>query len=243
MRVFWVVAFAAATLSAQHANVMSPVRSMPAPVNAHRFGNILFPGGVPQSHPSRLGRTVAGVPHPGGITGHRPGWGNGSRPRTIVVPYAVPVWSGGYYGNPYMQEQQPITVVVPQQPAPSVIINHNYSPGATPNTASRESSVPETSVRVYEGGSARREPASEPASAAAPAPASVRDDRPTIYLIALKDSTVRQAIGYWLRSTTLHYVTPQGSINHVSLDLVDRETSEQLNSERKLDFDIKTAVN
>jgi hypothetical protein len=65
------------------------------------------------------------------------------------------------------------------------------------------------------------------------------DDRPTIFLIALKDSSVNSAIGYWIESGTLHYVTPQGSVNRVSLGMVDRELSEQLNNERKVEFTLK----
>jgi hypothetical protein len=65
------------------------------------------------------------------------------------------------------------------------------------------------------------------------------DDRPTIFLIALKDSSVHSAIGYWIESGTLHYVTPQGSVNRVSLGMVDRELSEQLNNERKVEFTLK----
>jgi len=35
--------------------------------------------------------------------------------------------------------------------------------------------------------------------------------------------------------------TPKGSINHVTLDMVDRETSVQLNAERNLEFDLNAA--
>jgi hypothetical protein len=65
------------------------------------------------------------------------------------------------------------------------------------------------------------------------------DDRPTIYIIALRDSTARQAIGYWLQDNALHYVTPQGTLHNVPLDMVDREASERFNAERKLEFDMQ----
>jgi hypothetical protein len=65
------------------------------------------------------------------------------------------------------------------------------------------------------------------------------DEKPTIYLIALKDGTLRQAIGYWTQGDTLHYVTPEASINHLSGDIVDVERSIELNRERNLDFDLR----
>jgi len=117
------------------------------------------------------------------------------------------------------------------------------------------SGVENRGLRVYE--TPRRveapAPAAAPVPGAATAPAvaaavpvaaagsagAPRDDRPTIYLIALKDTTVRQAIGYWIEGENLAYVTPRAAINRITLDQVDRELSVQLNAERKLDFDLK----
>jgi hypothetical protein len=221
---------------------------MPAPAGAYRFGNILFPGGIAphqQSHAGRIGGVIGGFPQPGL---HR-GAGVGSRfpnqrfphqqgrNRTIVVPYAVPVYYGDPYGYGYQQQEPNVTVVVPQQPAPSVVINHNYTP-ETANPVMRdysESNLPERSgVRVYEGST--RKPPTEPETAR-----SVASDKPTIYLIALTDSTIRQAIGYWIEGGTLRYVTPQSTISGVPLEDVDGRLSQQLNAERNLEFDLNTA--
>lgn len=230
------------------AATMSPYRPMPAPVNATPFGNILFPGGT-ASHPMRLGATVAGAPYPGiapPVGPMRPGHGGGpGRPRTIVVPYAVPVWSGGYGGGYYGYGEQPqpnVTVVMPQQPAPSVIINHHYGsetarPTVTTETAEAAEAAPERGgLRVYE---ATPRPAPAPAPKPATEPSSlVRDDKPNIYLIALKDGTVRQAIGYWSKAGALHFVTPAATIQQVSLSDLDRESTQRLNADRKLEFDL-----
>jgi hypothetical protein len=158
------------------------------------------------------------------------------------VPYALPV----YYGDPYAgyvgypQESPNITVVVPQQPAPSVIINHNYTP-ETANPALRDYSsgeFPERSgLRVYEGPSRKEPQTSKPATQQEQPARTVDPDKPTIYLIALKDSNIRQAIGYWIEDGALHYVTPQSTIDQVSLDNVDKELSHRLNSERGLELD------
>ncbi len=166
------------------------------------------------------------------------------RPRTVVVPYAVPVYAGpGYY-----EQQAPatnVTVVVPQQPTPSVIINQTFNQG-DPAAMEVVSGAENRGLRVYETPRRVEAPAAAtvPPVAAAPVTAAgsagaPRDDRPTIYLIALKDTTVRQAIGYWIEGENLAYVTPRAAINRISLDQVDRELSVQLNAERKLDFDLK----
>jgi hypothetical protein len=219
---------------------MSPIRAMPAPAGATRFGNILFPGGTPSSHPIALGGTVSGsIPY----TGVRPGGGFG-RNRTVVVPYAIPVFAGGYgYGYGYAPQpvQQPnLTLVMPQQPTPTVIINNHYPAGAeSPRTSvSVEEPSEQSGVKVYEATPRRTETAQSSPEPARGTGAYVRDDKPNIYLIALKDGTVRQAIGYWVKADLLHYVTPQAKIQEVAMAEVDRENSVRLNAERKLEFDL-----
>jgi hypothetical protein len=46
----------------------------------------------------------------------------------------------------------------------------------------------------------------------------------------MKDHWVYAAIAYWVQGQTLHYVTPGGDHNQVSLALVDRQMSARLNS-------------
>ena len=247
-RALLTIVFAAGMAAAQQPTVVSSGPRTIPPAGAYRFGNILFPGGIAphqQTHAGRVGGavqgTIGGYPYPGRPA---PGYGGGGpgfpgRNRTVVVPYAVPVYYGDPYGYGYQQQQQQtpnVTVVVPQQPAPSVVINHHYTP-ETARPAMREYSdneLPETGgLRVYEGAKTEPAPARQPPPRREPA-----SDKPNIYLIALTDSTVRQSIGYWLEDGTVHYVTPQGTINHVSLDQVDREMSRQLNVDRGLEFEL-----
>jgi len=216
------------------------------PPNASRFGNINFPGGTPIAPPApRLGSLI---PNRGQYSGgyvSPPGRPNnprgGGRDRTVVVPYAYPVYlnDNGGYNNP---PQQPLTVVVPpqQQNVPTVIINQTFAP-AVPEPGDDEAQgqpqpQPESqsSVRIYKTPvrPATPEPAKAPREAAP-------DDRATIYLIAYKDGSIHSAIGYWTEGDTLHYVTQQGTVNRISLDQVDKPLSDQLNSERKVDFQIK----
>lgn len=243
---------ATTSLAAQHAGIIN-TGPLPAPINAAPFGNVMFPGGIfgPSGHVTNLSNTVAGRPpigvglgrgvglgHPGfpGRGGFGGGF-DGRRGRTLVVPYAVPV---GYFGGGYYSQPEPVTIVVPQAPTPTVIINQSFAP-QTANPVLRDysnSDLPETSrsdVQIHQLPVA-------PRAEGQPLKTSTRaavDDQATIYLIALKDESIRQAVGYWVEGQTLHYVTPGGTINRVTLDQVDRETSERLNRERKVDFSLR----
>jgi hypothetical protein len=62
------------------------------------------------------------------------------------------------------------------------------------------------------------------------------NDQPTIYLIAFKDHSIVQALGYWMEGATLHYVSVEHSLNQASIDLIDRDLSQRLNDERGLEF-------
>ena len=61
-------------------------------------------------------------------------------------------------------------------------------------------------------------------------------EQQVMFLIALKDHTIFPAIAYWVEGDTLNYITVQGAKNSVSLDLVDRDFSKQINKERKVEF-------
>jgi hypothetical protein len=196
------------------------------------FGSILYPGGLPQtgnvtdtSFGSRLGATVRGVPmQPGpGHYGGRPPHQQG---RPILVPF--PVIAGPAYYPPYgYSEPQPVYVQAPtaqQQQPPVVIINQNYKPD-TVNPQLRDYSnadLPEPTLKVYENKPKRV----------------IEDDKPTIYLIAMKEGSIMPALAYWVEGDTLNYITRESSHNRISLDRVDREFSAKLNQERGLEFRI-----
>jgi hypothetical protein len=236
-------------------NILSPGGVTSSGGN-YGYGNILFPGGV-TVNPNGISRPIpAPAPHLGSpISNYPPPVGMGSpggrfpaRQRTVVVPYAVPMWIGGagYGYDPYVQPQPPsnVTVIIPQQPTPQVIINPNYiAETAKPlmrdysSTDLPEPGIESGGLRVYDAPTpGRGEEPTRPKSAVRTV--TPVDDKPTIYLIALRDSTVRAAIGYWAEKGTLNYVTPQGTINHVSLDMLDRETTDNLNKQQGLEFDL-----
>ncbi len=188
--------------------------------SGHGFGNVVFPGtgtaprqmvpySVFSSFPHRLGTTVGGWPAVDPLYRRGTAW-----------PMIYPVYVGGYspYEQPAYQQQPPnITIVMPPQPQAQpvspVTINQSFAPEPV-----------RSSIQTYQ------------APAPAPVPVPVPESEGVIFLIALKDSSVYSAVAYWLEGDTLHYITPQGKHNQVSLDLVDRAISEKLNQGRKVEF-------
>ena len=75
-----------------------------------------------------------------------------------------------------------------------------------------------------------------PPVAQGPGPAPLRDDQPTIFLIALKDHTIYPVIAYWADKDALKYVTVDTVVKSVPLSQVDRDLSYQLNDERNVEF-------
>jgi hypothetical protein len=67
------------------------------------------------------------------------------------------------------------------------------------------------------------------------------DDQPIMFLIALRDHTILPAVAYWVQGDTLNYITLQGAQNHVSVSLIDRDFSRQLNAERNVPFRLPAA--
>ena len=209
------------------------------------FGNVLYPG---TGH--------APVTPPGGVTGPRffNGAGRNFGPvahpqhgRTNVVLY--PVYSGGYgYGYAPGYGYDPSLGYAPaggDQPPiinagsmPPVVINQNFVPPQA-NPVVREyapggtNDDQQSSLKVYQ--------APTPSQGTPPSQSAANPDQATIYLLAFKDHTVVEALGYWMEGSTLHYVTMDHDLNQVSLDLIDRDLSQRLNSERGVEFRLPPA--
>ncbi len=196
------------------------------------FGSVVFPG---TGHPpgvgnfsitnpgfaGRLGATVNGTLRgPYGVNSHRRAVG--------VLPYAYPVYVGGYGGyeagyvnggyapQPYAAQPNVTFVAPPQQQAPQVIINQNFGPGNLPNAQEGDG------FHMYQA-------PGRPTSDSQPAD-------PRYYLIAYKDHSIYSALAYWVEASTLHYVTMQNTHNQASLDLVDVDFTKRLNQDRNMPF-------
>jgi hypothetical protein len=195
------------------------------------YGNVVFPGGKPAintpftltgpNFANSIGNVVAGRPAFNGTVHRNPNSG-----AVVYIPYAYPVYSGGYYGGGYngyggyyagygdapppQQQQQPNVTIIypPQQPMP-MMYGQPQQPDAVPNAMIREYG-----------------PSQAPTAADAAQPDA------TYYLLAFKDHSIYSAVGYWLDGDTLHYITTGNVHNQVSLSLVDRDLTVQLNKGR-----------
>jgi hypothetical protein len=192
------------------------------------FGNVVFPAGKPtlgtpftltnNSFATQLGNAVAGRPFNGSF---RRNFNNGA---IVYVPYAYPVFAGGYgygYGDVPPQQQQPNVTVIypPAQPTP-VIINQGQPGGPA--------DVPRSQMQEY-------------MPPQGPAGADQQTTEAPYYLLAFKDHSIYSAVGYWVDGDTLHYITAGNIHNQVSLSLVDRELTEQLNKGRGMQVRLPAA--
>ena len=210
------------------------------------FGSILYPGTghAPTATPpvgtfgSGFGRGVA----PGSAFANHP-----QHRRTTIVPY--PVYYGGYnYGYGYdpsvgyapgYGDQGPVANA---NGAPSVVINQNFVPPLAnpqvrdyaPSDATQDQQ--QSGMKLYQTPPTHPYADAPQNAAAAPARRAGNDDKPTLYLIAFKDHSIVQALGFWMEGSTLHYVSAEHSLNQVSSDLIDRDLSQRLNDERGVEF-------
>jgi hypothetical protein len=131
-------------------------------------------------------------------------------PRTIVAPYPVFV-GGGYYNG--STGDPSVALVNPSFQAdtanPQIV---DYSMAALPEPVAPDDSNTNLDEQP------------------------LRDDQPTVYLIALTDHTVLASIAYWVDGDTLNWVSRDAKQNVLSLSLVDRSFSQQLNDERHVPF-------
>jgi hypothetical protein len=137
-------------------------------------------------------------------------------PRPVAVPY--PVFIGGYYYAPPLAADYGYG-----NPAPVAVVNPDFQPEQVNPTIVDYSNTP------------LPEPASDTDENG------LKDDQPTIFLIALTDHTVVAAIAYWVDGDTLNWVSRDAKQNHMSLSLVDRAFSKQLNDERHVEFKLPPA--
>ena len=232
----------ATAVSAQHRGGLVN----PQPFVAGSFGNVVFPGGS-SAFPG-IQRGFGNVVFPGG-TGPRlivpfsvtdptflakPGWagarfgrgfGNGFGRRggnVVLAPYAVPVYVGGFYDNPYLGADGQPQQVPPPQPQPNITVV--YTPLPQPMVLSPYADAAGVAT------ASPPPPETQPAAGPPPAP------EPESYLIAFKDRTIYSAVAFWVDGDTLHYFTSGNMHNQVSLSLVDKELTERLNKELGIDL-------
>jgi hypothetical protein len=189
------------------------------------FGRMIYPGtGAPAvaRNPRLPGSPVVALPpFPARHNAHA---------TAVAAPYPV------FYGGGYYDYEAPPAPVGPYPPAdyqipsgyeqmtqpPVVIINQYFRPDAANPVIRDYSNVP-----LPESQREAAPQASEPQ---------------VMFLIAMKDHTIFPAVAYWVDGDTLNYITVQGSKNSASLDLVDREFSQQINKERRVEFGLPSSA-
>jgi hypothetical protein len=198
------------------------------------YGNVLHPG-VPSPGalrpPAPVGPNAGGSRIGGGRVGN--GAANGRRfvgGGAVYVPYPIygPGYGMGYVNDGFYATDYNQGPGYADAPAPpTVIINQNFQTDSV-----RPQFRDYSNVQLPEPGTVATPPA---------APGALADDQPTIFLIAMQDHTIRPVIAYWVQGDTLNYISQDGVMNHVSLALVDRDFSKQLNAERNVPFALPVA--
>jgi len=174
------------------------------------------------------------------------GFGNGfGRGFYSGIGYWPGVYGGfGYYGSPYYGYWDDPAF---SSYSPYLSANPSYSTGyaapteysPSPNVTIIYPAAPQAqSVYVPPTQPVMRSYDQYGQEAQQAAPASGPGSGSPIYLIALKDQTIRAAAAYWVDGRTLHYVTLQHEEKQAPLDAVDRSLSLQLNRERRVAFQL-----
>ncbi|HLH20434.1 MAG TPA: hypothetical protein VKX45_24615 [Bryobacteraceae bacterium] len=154
---------------------------------------------------------------------------NGFNNGTVVYayPYPVPVYGGdaGYGADPSAVAAAAAagaaSAAVPQGPSTIVVINPQGAP------------VPPAMMMGM--------PPQGPAPASAEPASADTGETATHYLIAFKDHSIYSAVAYWVEGDTLHYFTTGNTHNQVSLSLVDRDLTRQLNAQSGLQLNLPAA--
>jgi hypothetical protein len=166
-----------------------------------------------QNHITNLGATIAGRPVLA-APGARPIY-----PRPIFVggggAWGGNGWGGGgWYPMPVaVAPQQPVVVVQQTAPPPQpvLVVNPDYKP-----------EVAKPVMREYSN-------ISNPY-------ADFQPETPKVYLLALKDGTLRQAVAFWVEKDKLHYVRPDHKQDSMVVSEIDRDATRRFNSERGIEI-------
>ena len=135
----------------------------------------------------------------------------GTRPIYVGGGYV----GGGWVQQPQYLQSQPVVIMNQQAappPAPILVMNPDYKQETAPNPVLREYSAVSTPY------------------------ANFQPSAPKVFLLALKDGTLRQAVAFWAEGDTLHYVQPDHKQDSVTFAKLDREASKRFNTERGIEI-------
>lgn len=182
-----------------------------------------FSAGALRSGGVRSGTAFRGGFRTGGFRGvtRFRGYGYGFYPGWGYLGWWNPFWWDygdlGDYGYGYPDYGYPAYPPPTEyEPSPGVVIISNQAPPQpaiveVPPAPSAWNAGPTTQAKKYE----------EP-----------------LYLLAMKDGTIRAVLAYWVDGTTVHYVTMDHEQKQTALSSLDRGLSERLNRERNVTFQL-----
>jgi hypothetical protein len=160
---------------------------------------------------------------PAGSNQRHFGFGSSGHPHQfnpgVVVPYFIP-YPVPTSADAFSEAEAPAAATnqnIPE-PAPLVVPQGNWVPPPMGPNQRVEDPRPDPGLQ-----------------ATCPRP-DAPDPTQILFLIALKNHWVYAAIAFWLQGPILHYITPQGVHNQVSLSLIDIPTSTKLNAGRPGEF-------
>lgn len=163
--------------------------------------------------PTQLGRTIAGRPLVYPKSDHPV--------RRPVLVGVIP----GAFDYRYAQPVPPPVIQVYAPPVPPVVVNNHVFVSGASATASSGADTGSV-VKSFTA------PSSSRTQSAEAEPAETKSDAATVYLIALKDSSLVSVYAYWVRDGKLYCVTTRNARKTVPLGDVDVELTERLNHER-----------
>jgi hypothetical protein len=196
-----------------------------APAGGNPWGNVVSPATPQGAAAAASGPNAAAANRYGSlVSGFRSygGSSHGYRHGNTSSIYTYPIFIGGYgygygYGPAQPDQSPPQNVTGGDAPAqPPVVINQYF--GVPPAGGGPPPDAADSNFHYYQAPSNND-----------PAPIDV-----SYYLIAFKDHTVYSAVAYYTEGDTLHYFTAGNVHNQVSLSLVDRQLTEQLNRQRNV---------
>jgi hypothetical protein len=152
--------------------------------------------------------------------------GYGGRRGTIVVPFGLPMYVGGYGYDPGVPPEAAPPQVVSNTASAPVVINQYYTPEVVRPQMREYTDLPPAAPRETPPPAAQNaEPKAPPA-----------EDKPNITLLAFKDGAIAAVLGYWLEGETVQYITTKYAKKSAPAETVDRTLSDRLNRERNVEF-------
>lgn len=133
-------------------------------------------------------------------------------------PYLWDSSDWGDYGYPYPDYGYGYSAPSYSQPSPNVLIISNQQPAPEP-------------AYVVQG------PPAPQVWNAPPAEQANKYQDP-LFLLAMKDGTIRAVLAYWVDGMTVHYVTMDHQQKQTPLSSLDHSLSERLNRERNVTFSL-----